>query len=106
VYVTALDVSVILGQPVNASITEAAETADAILVEYLDADKADYASAPRPVTEAGAQMAVNILQNRTSAGGQSVGLDGSPAPYRMGQALIAQYVGLLEPWLDMRSELQ
>jgi hypothetical protein len=51
-------------------------------------------------------MAVNILQNRTSAGGQSVGLDGSPAPYRMGQALIAQYVGLLEPWLDMRSELQ
>ena len=105
-YVTALDVSVILGQPVNASITEAAETADAILVQYLDADKADYASAPRPVTEAGAQMAVNILQNRTSAGGQSVGLDGSPAPYRMGQALIAQYVGLLEPWLDMRSELQ
>lgn len=105
-YVSALDVSLILGQPVNDSITAAAMTADSVLAQYLDTDKADYDNPPKPVSEAGAQMAVNILQNRTSAGGQSVGLDGQVAPYRMGQSLLAQYVGLLEPWLDMRSELQ
>jgi hypothetical protein len=108
--VTGQNVADALGAPAaTTAMTEAATVADQLLRPYL-ADTAWPAGptgpAVMPVHEAALQLAIDVLQNRTAAGGQNVGIDGSPGPYRMGSSLISRVQGLLGPWLDTRGDLR
>lgn len=103
--VTGLDVAQALGLTSSTpQLDDVATVADQLLAVYVIAPTTGDAW-PAPVTEAGIAVAIDVLQSRTAAGGQAVGFDGSPGPYRMGPALLAKVGGLLGPWLDQRSEV-
>lgn len=86
------------------AMTECAAVADQLIRPYVTAEGlAD--PLPAPVTEAAVHLAIDVWQARTAAGGQSVGIDGNPGPYRMGRSVLDRVTGLLGPWLDQRSEL-
>lgn len=55
---------------------------------------------PAAVREATLAVAVDIWQSRVSPGGQMVGPDFTPSPFRMGRNLIQKVSGLLGPYLD------
>lgn len=96
--VTGAAVASALGVPSpSTAITACATAADELLEQYLT--PAAYATPPAPVAEAGIAVAIDILQSRTAAGGQPVGVDGNPGPYRMGPSLLARVSGLIGPWL-------
>lgn len=107
--VTGDNVASALGVPAPTSaMNESAVVADHLLRPYLAASAFPTGTtgpAVAPVHEAALQLAIDVLQNRTAAGGQNVGIDGSPGPYRMGSSLIARVSGLLGPWLDQGGEL-
>jgi hypothetical protein len=107
--VTGVDVAAALGVPApTTAMTESATVADNLLRPYLSSTawpSGVTARAVAPVHEAALQLAIDVLQNRTAAGGQNVGIDGTPGPYRMGSSLIARVSGLLGPWLDQGGEL-
>ena len=103
--VTGADVAAALGLPGTTPTLDAvALVANDLIAVYL-AEDVDQVDPPTPVAEAGVVVAIDVLQNRTAAGGQSIGIDGSPGPYRMGPGLIARVSGLAGPWLHMGSEV-
>lgn len=103
--VTGQDVAAALGLPGTTTTLDAvAQVANELLTPYLAAGAVNPV-VPAPVKEAGIVVAIDVWQNRTAAGGQNVGLDGAPGPYRMGRAILDRVSGLIGPWLDMRSEL-
>ena len=103
--VTGADVAAALGLPASTStLDDVATVADELLTPYLAAGALDK-GVPSPVREAGIVIAVDVWQNRTAAGGQSVGIDGTPGPYRMGQSLLSRVAGLVGPWMHTGSEL-
>jgi hypothetical protein len=89
----------------NTAMSDAAGVADELLFPYLTPLIDWTTTVPKPVHEAALVIAIDVLQNRTAAGGQSVGIDGNVGPYRMGRSLLDRVTGLLGPWLDQRSEL-
>lgn len=104
--VTGDDVAQALGLPSTpAALDGVAETADALISPFLAPTVDRTGPVPSPVTEAGIVLAVDIWQNRTAAGGQNVGIDGTPGPYRMGRSLLDRVTGLLGPWLATESEV-
>jgi hypothetical protein len=104
--VTGADVAAALGLPsTTATLDGVAAVADQLITPYVTTTGSTD-PVPAPVREAGIVMAIDILQNRTAAGGQSVGMDGQPGPYRMGASLLARVQGLLGPWLDVRGDLR
>jgi hypothetical protein len=105
--ITGLDVARALGLPASTpAMDTAALTACQVIEPYLDRTKLEQLDElPQPVVEACLVLAIDVLQNRTAAGGQNVGIDGSVGPYRMGRSLLDRVSGLLGPWLDTRSEL-
>lgn len=60
---------------------------------------------PGPVREACLAVAIDILQSRNAAGGQSVGFDVTGGAYRMGSALWGKVAGLISPFADQGSEI-
>jgi hypothetical protein len=86
-------------------LDELATTVDEWLAEYIDPAYLDPNPVPGPVREAGIAVAVDVLQNRNAAGGQNVGPDGSPGPYRMGGALWYRIAGLAGPYAAVGSEV-
>lgn len=105
--VTGADVAAALGRPASTDqLDDVAAVADAVLRPYLEVPTAGEVEAwPAPVREAGVVVAIDVLQNRTAAGGQSVGIDGTPGPYRMGSGLLQRVSGLIAPWLRQASEI-
>ena len=104
--VTGSDVASALGLPsTTAVLDEVATVADELLVPYLDPRVVADPVIPTPVREAGIVLAIDIWQNRTAAGGQSVGIDGGYGPYRMGRSLIERIQGLCGPWMAIESEI-
>lgn len=107
--VTGDDVARALGLPAPTSAMDsAALTADALIRPYLTTaafPHGDPGPAALPVHEAALVIAIDVLQNRTAAGGQSVGIDGNVGPYRMGRSLLDRVSGLLGPYLDQRGDL-
>jgi len=57
-----------------------------------------YASVPA-VREAAMMIAVDIWQARQAPSGQGVGVDFQPAPFKMGNTLVARCRGLLAPYM-------
>ena len=103
--VTGADVAAALGLPAaTPALDDVATIATELLTPYL-APGALAQGVPAPVREAGVVTAIDVWQNRTAAGGQSVGIDGTPGPYRMGQSLLARVAGLLGPWLATGSDV-
>jgi hypothetical protein len=104
--VTGAGVATALGLPAaTPAMDSAADVATELLYPYLNPLIDWTTTVPKPVAEAALVLAIDVLQNRTAAGGQSVGIDGNIGPYRMGRSLLDRVTGLLGPWLDMRSEL-
>lgn len=102
--VTGSDVATALGLPAaTATLDAVATVADELLTPYLI--KPLPSPLPSPITEAGIVLAIDIWQNRTAAGGQSVGIDGGYGPYRMGRSLLERVLGLCAPWLAVGSEI-
>jgi len=104
--VTGSDVAQALGLPgTTPTLDEVARVADEVLTPYLTAPTDGVDGWPAPVKEAGIVTAIDVLQNRTAAGGQNVGIDGTPGPYRMGPGLLAKVGGLIGPWLSVGSDV-
>ena len=94
-----------IGLPASTpELDELAETASLWLGKYVTAE-AQVDPIPGPVSEAALAVALDILQNRTAAGGENVGYDVTPGPYRMGGQLWNRIAGLVGPWALMGSEL-
>lgn len=49
--------------------------------------------------------AADVWQSRTASNGQGVGVDFSPAPYRMGHSLLTRVKGLLAPYMCIKTML-
>jgi hypothetical protein len=105
--VTGADVAAALQMPGAASdvFDDVAQVADELLEPFLRLDRETWETIPAPVHEAGIVIAIDVYQNRTAAGGQSVGIDGTPGPYRMGRSLLERVSGLLGPWLAVESDI-
>ena len=104
--VTGSDVASALGLPAaTAILDEVATVADELLEPYLTPTAIAGPVIPTPVRGAGIVLAIDIWQNRTAAGGQSVGIDGGYGPYRMGRSLIERIQGLCGPWMAIESEI-
>lgn len=101
--VTGANVAAALGLAETDAMGEAADVADAVLSPYLTA--AAVTTPPAPVVEAGVVVAIDVLQNRTAVGGQPVGVDFAPSPYRMGRTLLDRVTGLVGPWMDQAGDL-
>ena len=104
--VTGTDVANALGLPSSTPVLDdVAAVANDLLTPYINPTALTPGPVPTPVVEAGVVLAIDVYQNRTAAGGQSVGLDGGIGPYRMGRSLIERVQGLLGPWLAVGSEI-
>jgi len=102
--VTADDLSRVIGLPAtDPGIVSSAAAANEVISDYLTplVDHEKHSSD----REAALAIAVTVFQNRTASGGQAVGLDYTPTPFRIGPALLSTVVGLLGPCLDQRSDI-
>jgi len=79
-----------LQQVVDASV--------ALIEQYVTA--ASFEAEPAPMKEAALALAVSIFQTRTATGGQIVGADFSPSPFRLGRSLFSTVAGLLAPYIS------
>ena len=102
--VTPEELSKVIGLPAtDVGIVSSATAASEVIEQYLTAsiDHQTHASD----REAALSIAVTIFQNRSASGGQAIGLDYAPMPFRIGPALLNTVSGLLGPCLDQRSEI-
>lgn len=56
---------------------------------------------PAPMREAALATAVDVFQSTKAPGGTPVGVDFTPAPFRMGRSLLSKVGGLLAPYMDV-----
>lgn len=92
----------------TALMDSAALTADAWLRPYLAPSAWPHGEpgpAVLPVHEAALAIAIDVLQSRNAAGGNTVGYEVSAGPYRMGPALWGKISGLVAPWAAQTSEV-
>lgn len=101
--VTGSDVAAALSLPETPEMQDVADVADEIVSAYLTQAAID--TPPTPVREAGLVVAIDVLQNRTAVGGQPVGIDFQPSPYRMGKTLLDRVTGLIGPWMDQAGDV-
>lgn len=72
--------------------------ASTLLIEqYVTA--VSFAEEPAPMKEAALSLAVSIFQTRTATGGQIVGADFTPSPFRLGRSLFSTVSGLLSGYV-------
>lgn len=64
----------------------------------------DYSTTPE-VLEAALMTAADIYQSRFATNGQGVGVDFTPAPYRMGRSLLTRVSGLLAPHMAIGTQV-
>jgi len=102
--VTPEELSRVIGlPPTDPGIISSAAAACEVIEVYLitGVDHTTHASD----REAALSIAVTVFQNRTASGGQAMGLDYTPTPFRIGPALLNTVAGLLGPCFDVRSEV-
>lgn len=102
--VTPAELARVLGLPAtDTGVINAASASNETVSQYLtpDVDHTQHASDK----EAALSVAVDIFQARTAAGGQVVGLDMMPLPFRLGSMLLSTVGGLLGPCMDQRGEV-
>lgn len=108
--VTPADLAKVIGLPAtDPGVISAAAAADQLVLQYLvmvdgEGKPIDHAQHPKD-REAALGIAVDVFQGRTASGGQVVGLEYQPMPFRMGPQLIATVSGLLAGCMDQAGEL-
>lgn len=89
--------------PADSGVILAATASNELLATYLTSD-VDH-SAHASDKAAALSLAVDIYQARTASGGQVVGLEYQPTPFRMGASILNTVSGLLGPCLDQAGEV-
>ena len=79
-------------------VDQVTAAAIAVVSSYITAEAVE--DEPAPVREATLALAVDIWQSRVSPGGQMVGADFTPAPFRLGRNFLQKVSGLLAPYMD------
>lgn len=108
--VTATELARVIGLPsTDVGVVSAAAAANEIVCQYLQMTDAagnpiDHAAHVKD-REAALNVAVSVFQGRTASGGQVVGLEYQPTPFRMGRQLMDTVSGLLAGCLDVGGEL-
>lgn len=101
--VTAEEVAKAIGLPAtDSAVMLSATAANELLTTYLTPD-VDHSKHAKDKLAA-LTVAVDIFQARTASGGQVVGLEFQPTPFRMGASLLNTVSGLLGPCLDQTGE--
>ena len=101
--VTAEELARAIGLPsTDAAVMLSASASNELLTIYLTPD-VDHTLHPKDKLAA-LTVAVDIFQARTASGGQVVGLEFQPTPFRMGASLLNTVSGLLGPCLDQAGE--
>lgn len=95
--------------PTDTGVISSATAANTLVLSYLvqtdaDGQTIDHSTHAQDC-EAALGVAVSVFQSRTAAGGQVVGLDYQPLPFRMGRNLIDTVSGLLVLCMDSGSDL-
>lgn len=104
ILVTPEELSRVIGlSATDPGIVSSAAAANEVISDYLT-DGPDH-EMHQSDREAALSIAVTIFQNRTASGGQAVGMDYTPTPFRIGPALLTTVTGLLGPCLDQRSDI-
>lgn len=80
-------------------IQPAVDASIALIEEYVTA--ASFVAEPAPMCEAATALAVDIFMTITAPGGQIVGADFQPSPFRFGRSLMGRFQGLLQPYMDV-----
>lgn len=62
-----------------------------------------FTAEPAPMREAALATAVDIFQSTKAPGGTPVGVDFTPAPFRMGRSLMSKVGGLLAAYIEVES---
>lgn len=102
-YTTAADVARAIGVPAtDSAVVASAAAANELLDIYLTKD-VDHSAHARDKLAA-LTIAVDIFQARTASGGQVVGMEFQPTPFRMGASLLNTVSGLLADCLDQGGE--
>ena len=82
----------------TATLEQVVDAATNLIEQYVTT--ASFAEEPAPMKEAALALAVSIFQTRTATGGQIVGADFSPSPFRLGRSLFSTVAGLLAPYVS------
>jgi hypothetical protein len=69
-----------------------------LLTAYCTA--ASIAAEPAPLKEAALNLAVNIFQNDSASGGQSVQMDLTGTPFKLGRSMLSSVLALITPYID------
>jgi hypothetical protein len=107
-----------LGNPFNGSVTITAVTEDSISWAKVNANvtyreviphgfigvEADWTGI-EGVHQAILMTSADVWQARTATNGQGVGMDFTPAPFRMGFSLLTRVKGLLAPYMSVNTML-
>lgn len=89
--------------PADQGVILATQSSNELLSYYLTPD-VDHTQHPSDKAAA-LSLAVDIYQARTASGGQVVGLEYQPTPFRMGASILNTVSGLLGPCLDQSGEV-
>lgn len=101
--VTPEEVARAIGAPAtDPAIVLCAAASNELLTDYLTPD-IDHTKHAKDKLAA-LTVAIDIYQARTASGGQVVGLDFQPTPFRMGASLLNTVSGLLGKCLDQSGE--
>lgn len=78
----------------DAQLQACATAAENLLIPMLKTRTGGYDTIPE-VQQAGLQIAIELWTARTAPGGQTIGADWTPSPYRLGRTLLARVQGVL-----------
>jgi hypothetical protein len=81
------------------TLQEFCDAADALIKDIVTL--VSYNAEPAPMRKAAVSLAVDMFQGERAPGGQSVGADFTPSPFRFGRSLTSKVTGLLAPYLDV-----
>lgn len=102
VYVTGQQLAAVLGLTYaddTTGFTQVAGAVDDLLHEILMPESSHGHADHYPEKEAALGMAADLYQARYAAGGEPVGLDFQPGPYRVNSYLVKRYAALLAPYM-------
>ena len=82
----------------DAQLQTVCDAADAVLVPMLETG---YDTTDPALQHAALMLAVDIWQTKNAAGVGSIGPDGTPMPYRMGNSMLGRVRGLIAHAIDV-----
>ena len=81
----------------DATLEQVVDASISLIEQYVTA--ASFEEEPAPMKEAALALGVSIFQTRTATGGQIVGADFTPSPFRLGRSLLSTVSGMLAGYI-------